>query len=480
LQEKSLKKQFELNRYPDYDLNQVNSKLEEALSDFNKKIIVLDDDPTGIQTVQGVSVYTDWSIESIRQGFDESNTMFFILTNSRGLTAVQTTTLHSNIATNIIEVSKEKNIDFIIISRGDSTLRGHYPLETRILKETLEKFGGKSVDGEVIIPFFKEGGRFTINNIHYVADNDILVPAGETEFAKDKTFGYSSSHLGEWIEEKSGGTFKKDSVVYISLEELRSQSYSKIVDKLAGVSDFNKVVANAIDYSDVKVFVIALIKAIINGKNFLFRSAAALTKIIGGISDKPLLTKQELINSSNKNGGIVIVGSHVKKTTTQLEHLKKATHIEFVEFNVHLVLDDNAFKRELDRVIKAVEENIEKGRTVAVYTRRERFDFNTGNKEDELVVATKISDAVSSIISSLKTRPNFIIAKGGITSSDIGTKGLNVKKAMVLGQILHGIPVWLTGPESKFPNMPYVIFPGNVGNETALLEAVNIMQPDNN
>lgn len=480
MHEKPVNKQTLLSRYSDYDSAQVNSKLEAALSDFNKKIIVLDDDPTGIQTVHGISVYTDWSIESIKQGFEESNSMFFILTNSRGLTAIQTKALHRNIAKNIIEVSKEKNEDFIIISRGDSTLRGHYPLETEVLKETLEEFDVKNIDGEVIIPFFKEGGRFTADNIHYVADNDTLVPAGGTEFAKDKTFGYTSSHLGEWVEEKSHGTFKRESIVYISLDELRSLDYSGITEKLMMITDFNKVVVNAIDYYDVKVFVTALVRAVMKSKGFLFRSAAAFTKIIGGISDKPLLTKQELVNTTNKNGGIIIIGSHVKKTTIQLENLKSATNIKFIEFNVHLVLDDAAFKKEQERVIAEVEENIIHGHTVAVYTRRERFDYNTGNKEDELVVATKISNAVSGIISNLKTRPNFIIAKGGITSSDIGTKGLNVKKALVLGQILHGIPVWLTGAESKFPNMPYVIFPGNVGSETALLEAVNIMQPDNN
>lgn len=76
----------------------------------------------------------------------------------------------------------------------------------------------------------------------------------------------------------------------------------------------------------------------------------------------------------------------------------------------------------------------------------------------------------------MKVRPSYIIAKGGITSSDIGTKGLCVKKALVLGQILKGIPVWLTGEESKFPNMPFIIFPGNVGSETALLDVVKTME----
>ncbi len=67
---------------------------------------------------------------------------------------------------------------------------------------------------------------------------------------------------------------------------------------------------------------------------------------------------------------------------------------------------------------------------------------------------------------------SFIVAKGGITSSDVGTKALRVRKATVMGQIKPGIPVWQTDENSKFPFMPYVIFPGNVGGVTTLREAM--------
>jgi uncharacterized protein YgbK (DUF1537 family) len=467
-----------LSSYAAYDKKAVDSDLLSVLKRSRHKIVVLDDDPTGVQTVHGVHVYTDWTIDSIKQGFEEESSIFFILTNSRGFTEKETIKVHKEIASNIVAAAKQTDSKFIVISRGDSTLRGHYPTETQVLKDKIEELTDEKIDGEVIIPFFLEGGRYTIDNIHYVRDNDILVPAGKTEFASDRTFAYSSSHLGEWVEEKGHGKFTKDSITYISLDELRARDYTGIYEKLTKVNDFNKVVVNSIDYYDVKVFVTALMEAILAGKNYLFRSAAALTKVIGGISDKPLLTRDELVNTSNKNGGIIMVGSHVKKTTEQLESLKQLDEITFVEFNQHLVLDDVAFEAEIKRVINEAELNISAGRTVAVYTRRERFDLNSGNKEDELRLSIKISDAVTSIISDLTVRPNFIIAKGGITSSDIGTKGLRVKRALVLGQILHGIPVWLTGDESKFPDMPYVIFPGNVGTPTSLCEAVEIMSPN--
>ena len=171
------------------------------------------------------------------------------------------------------------------------------------------------------------------------------------------------------------------------------------------------------------------------------------------------------------------MGSHVRKTTQQLAALRDADFIDFVEFNQHLVVDPAAFEREQLRVVQAVQACIRAGRTVAVYTRRERFDLGTGNREEELRLSMKISKAVTGIVEALTVRPNFIIAKGGITSSDIGTQGLHVRRARVMGQILKGIPVWMIGPDSKFPDMPYVIFPGNVGDEKALLEAARKMQP---
>jgi len=463
------------DKIPTVDRSIVQEMLKDELANLNKKIIVLDDDPTGVQTVHDISVYTDWAVDSIERGFAEKNAMFFILTNSRGYTAAETEKAHKEIAENVLEVAKRQGKDFIIISRGDSTLRGHYPLETEVLKETIESGSDNKMDGEVIIPFFKEGGRFTVDNIHYVQYEEYLVPAGETEFAKDRTFGFTKSHLGEWAEEKSNGEYKAKDTTYISLESLRALEVDQITSQLLEVSDFNKVVVNAVDYVDVEIFVISLIKAMKAGKNFMFRSAAALTKVIGGVSDKGLLTRDELIKEESSHGGLIIIGSHVKKTTEQLEELKKLDFIEFIEFNVHLVLQPEQFKDETDRVIETSENLIRSGKTVAIYTKRERMDLGENKKEEELKLSVKISDAVTSIVQRLQVRPNYVVAKGGITSSDIGTKGLEVKRATVAGQIKPGIPVWFTGEESKFPGISYVIFPGNVGEKTTLKETVELL-----
>jgi uncharacterized protein YgbK (DUF1537 family) len=463
-------------RYPAGDTGRARALLDTEPERNKWKIVVLDDDPTGVQTVHDVSVYTGWTAEHIAEGFDEPGTLFFILTNSRGMTRAETAVVHTEIGKTIARIARRQNREFIVISRSDSTLRGHYPLETEALKNAIEAETQFSFDGEIICPFFLEGGRYTAEDIHYVRIGDKLVPAAQTEFAGDKTFGYQHSNLKAWVEEKTGGNFPQNQTLSIPLADLRKGDMAGIVNTLLSVKDFAKVIINALDYDDIRVFCAALYRALNAGKHFMIRSGAAIPKILGGISDKPLLRREDLVEAGVKRGGLVVIGSHVQKTTRQLDLLLENKKLVPIEFNTHLVTDDKAFTQELKRVQAACEEALNAGRTTVIFTCRKRFDLNTGNREDELRVSMKIAGAVTSFVTRLKDKPRFIIAKGGITSSEIGVQALRVRKALVLGQVLPGVPVWLTGCESRFPNMPYIIFPGNVGEEDGLKRIVEMLE----
>lgn len=464
-----------LNSYMPADEGLIDQLLEAEIISDNRKIVVLDDDPTGTQTTHGIYVYTDWDRESVLDGFLSDNKLFFILTNSRSFTEEQTVTAHREIARTVESVSRETGIDYMIMSRCDSTLRGHFPLETAVLREETERISDRRFDGEILCPFFKEGGRFTIDNVHYVKYGDELVPAGETEFAKDATFGYSAASLPEYVEEKTAGRYRADDVICITLDELRSMDIDGITDKLMSVRDFNKIIVNAVDYSDVKVFCIALYRAVKAGRNYLFRTAAALVKVICGNTDQPLLTREQMITNPSGRGGVIVVGSHTAKTTAQVECLQTLGNIEFVELDASLVRDPESLAAEADRCLALEEECILSGRTVCCYTTRALIRADTGNKEDELMLSVRISEAVQSLVGNLKVAPAFVIAKGGITSSDVVTKALRARKAYVLGQIQPGVPVWQTGDESRFPGIPYVVFPGNVGEETTLRDAAQML-----
>ena len=475
--EKTLSAQV-LTQLPPVDTAAVDALLSREIAADPTKFIVLDDDPTGVQTVHDVSVYTDWSVESICSGLSEPGKLFYILTNSRGLTAAETTAVHREIAAHITAAAERTGIRYLIISRSDSTLRGHYPLETELLRQGMEA-AGRRVDGEILCPFFREGWRFTIGNVHYVRYGDQLVPAAQTEFARDATFGYTHSDLPGYIEEKTGGRYKACDVTCISLEELRAQDYDGILRKLEAVTGFGKVCVNAADECDVKVFAVALYRAMARGKTFLFRTAAGFVKVVGGITDIPLLTRRDMVTADTGTGGLVVVGSHTQKTTHQLEELLKLPCTVPIAFQSDLVLQgEAALSAEVDRCVALEEAAMEAGKVAVCFTSRKLLTVENDTRESALTRSVRISQAVQSLVGRLQVTPAFLIAKGGITSSTIGTEALGVKKARVLGQICPGIPVWQTDGASKFPQIPYVIFPGNVGDADTLRQAVEILMAE--
>jgi uncharacterized protein YgbK (DUF1537 family) len=109
-------------------------------------------------------------------------------------------------------------------------------------------------------------------------------------------------------------------------------------------------------------------------------------------------------------------------------------------------------------------------RDTVVHTSRKlvRQTDDSGN----LSISAEVSRALIEVVRNIVLPPRYLIAKGGITSSDIATQGLGVKRAIVAGQILPGVPVWRLGPETKFPGLSYVVFPGNVGDDNAVADAV--------
>ena len=457
--------------------DKINKEWLSAVERIKRKIIVLDDDPTGIQTVHSIPVYTSWDFSTLKQIMEDKHKVIYILTNSRALTSVETQRLHKQLAMDLKQIALKEEKNFLLISRSDSTLRGHYPIETKTIYDELKK--DEEIDGEIIIPFFLEGGRFTFNDIHYVKEHDILVPIGQTEFARDSVFGYKSSNLKEWIEEKTAGQYPAGQVISISLKMLREKDIKGILHKLLKIKNFNKVIVNAVEYIDLKVFLIALSESINRGKNFLFRTAASFVQVIGGINPKPLLTKETLYPKGKPSmPGLIIIGSYVQKTTRQMRKLAELSNLIWIEWDVSQAKTQKCLKEEFDRVISEVNKGFNLEKDVCIYTSREyyRNDSQNVDSDKNLIFSSRISEGLVKVVKALKIRPSFLIAKGGITSSDIGVKGLNVKKALVIGQIQPGVPVWELGPESRFPGLPYIIFPGNVGTDDTLKKVVEILR----
>lgn len=432
---------------------------DEPIKTGMQKIVVLDDDPTGIQTVQGVSVYTDWSVDSIRSGFSEKEEMFFILTNSRSFSREETIRIHQNIAIRLAQVSRESGKEFLVVCRGDSTLRGHYLLEPEIMARSLEESMGYSMDGEIYCPCFFECGRVTVGNVHYLEEGERRIPVSETEFAGDKTFGYKNSHLGRYIEEKTDGRYQAGECLYLPAEDADGNyDMEKTGLLLHNAVNRRKIVVNASSYEELNQFCRILRAELEQGKHFIVRCAASFVKSIGCFKDQPLLAGDRLRMKGNRNGGLIIAGSYVEKTTAQLKNLEESgLPFHFIEF-----------KQEAGLIGRETEERLSRGENVVIYTNREPLDGKALTPEQALLHSVAISEALVGMVGEIQMPPSFLIAKGGITSSDTGTKALRVKRARVMGQALPGVPVWMTGEESRFPGLPFIIFPGNVGERESL------------
>lgn len=425
------------------------------------KFIVLDDDPTGIQTVHDVLVLVNYDYDLIVEAFNDSREMFYISTNSRAFSEKETISYHQKLTQMICDIASKLNIDFTIISRGDSSLRGHFPLEGEVIKQVLND-NGYTIDGEIICPYL-DGIRKTIDDVHYITNNNQMIPVGESEFAHDKTFGFTSSDLKDYVEEKTKGKYKASDCVSIGLND----DENTIVNKLNQVSGFNKVIVNCTSMDDLKKFVGAYKKC---NKKFLFRCAASLVKELGGISTLPYIDSKKCL--SYGKGGLILAGSHVKNTSDQLAYLKSHdSNVDYVEFNQHEVLNGKLHDEAI-RCAKLIDEKLRDNKVVLLATRRQRVDFDGEDKEKQLEMAVSISKELTGILSLLQERPSFLISKGGITSYDCLSIGLKVKKALALGQIDKNVGVIRILDDSKFKDMPVVIFPGNVGNVDTLYKVL--------
>lgn len=440
-------------------------RIRTALAETRRKVVILDDDPTGAQTVHDVPVLTEWSVDTLTQELANDLTSFYVLTNARSKPLAQAQALNMAIGCNLVEAARHAGREFVVVSRSDSTLRGHFPGELQTLTDAL----GERCDAWIVVPFFLEGGRYTINDIHYVAEGEWLTPVGKTEFARDPSFGFSASNLRQWVEEKTGGRVLAKAVASISLQDLRQGGPMQVLDSLSRLEHGTVCVVNAVSMRDLEVLSEALLAAERRGKRFIYRAAASFIRARLGQAAPPLLSAAAL-KAQGHSGGLTIVGSYVQRTTDQLAYLLENEKMTSIEVHVLTLLDARRRRSEIERVAKVVNACLTRGEDVVVYTSRKLV---TGRDSDEnLFIIQHVSDALVEVMQRVRTRPRYLIAKGGNTSSDLATRDLNVKRCMVPGQALPGVPVWELGQESRFPGLKYVVFPGNVGGPTALSDLV--------
>jgi uncharacterized protein YgbK (DUF1537 family) len=433
------------------------------------KIIVLDDDPTGSQTVHSCLLLTVWDIDTLRLGLTDESPIFFILTNTRSLPSEQAAQVTREVCQNLKSAIASLNIqDYLIVSRSDSTLRGHYPIETDVIAEEL---GG--VDAHFLVPAFFEGGRITLDSVHYLIVDNVPIPVHETEFARDSVFSYSYSYLPDYVAEKTQGRILANTVERFLLTDIRTgfDITGKIstLDRLLKLTDNKCVVVDGEVQEDLNVFAKEVLAAASNGKRFLFRSAAS---ILTALADLPpqSVPAEEMSQYVRSGTGAFIVGSHVKKTTEQLEALLKETGIVGIEIDVAQLLDSSEARSHslLTQTLKQIQTVHAENKTPVIYTSRQELAF--ADVQARLQFGADVSALLMDIVRGLPRDIGFLVSKGGITSNDVLSTGLALTSARLLGQILAGCSMVVTpNNHPQFPNLPVVLFPGNVGDTDALV-----------
>jgi uncharacterized protein YgbK (DUF1537 family) len=446
------------------------AEIRERLFPRGSKVVVLDDDPTGTQTVYDIPVITEWSVESLRREIHAPGPGFYVLTNSRSLSPPETERLHREIGRNLVEAARLKAGDdtplpLCVISRSDSTLRGHFPLEINTLAEVIG-----TPDVVFVVPFFAEGSRFTIDNVHYLAQGEELVPVAATPFAGDPVFGYKAWNLREWILEKSRGAISGDKIRSLSLDDIRCGGPGHVARIVQNLPRGTFCIVNAADYRDLAVFVLALLEAEAKGKKFLFRSAASFVATRLGLEARPLLSAKEICDLDTNVGGLVVCGSYVPGSTQQLQKLLEEASVDPIEFRVAEFVNAKSPENYISQVTRDVRERLRSGRHVVIFTSRQYV--GSEDAQESLAIGRKVAAALARIVRELEIRPRFLIAKGGITSSEVATSGLGVTRAIVRGQALPGVPVWELDEHALHPGLKYVVFPGNVGGPDALVSLV--------
>lgn len=442
-----------------------------AVERSGRVLIVLDDDPTGTQSVADLPVLTAWEQDDFRWALAQGASAVYVLTNTRSLDPAAAAERNREIVASASAVAAERGTPIAFVSRGDSTLRGHYPLETDVIEQTLLESTGHGFDGVVLVPAFPDAGRITIGGVHYMRTPDGLTPIAETEFARDATFGYASSDLAEYVAEKTEGRWRAEQVLRLDLNILRG-GVDGIVAALLPLTDATPIVADVVHEDDLRLLALGLAAAEEAGKRFIYRVGPPFVRARIGQETHPPLTAADVFGpeGSDAIGGLIVVGSHVGLTSRQLGVLTAQGGLEStLEIDVEAVLANDA--EHLAAIVDRAVDALGRG-DVAVHT--SRLLRKTEDADESLDISRRVSAAVVSVVQQVlaRIRPRFVIAKGGITSSDVAAHGLGIRHAIVRGPMLPGIVSLWEPVDGPAAGIPYIVFAGNVGDDDSLAAVV--------
>lgn len=457
------------------------------------KIVVLDDDPTGSQTVHGCPLLLRWDRDTLLQGLRHPSPLLFLLANTRALDPAAARQRVSEICRALAPALREAErcgwiSGWQLVSRGDSTLRGHYPLEVDVLSAELGPF-----DATLLAPAFLEGGRTTRDAVHLLHGQ----PVHETAFARDGLFGYRHSDLRLWVEEKSGGRIPAAAVEHLGVGDLEGDP-TALQGRLAGLRGNVTVAVDAERPGHLNTLAAALRQhrdAPAQGeptgatvprppRRFLIQSAAGLVGALAALPPQPLdaaglagLRRRDA--QGRPLPGLVLVGSHVPLADQQLEHLladRRCTGLELPVDRLQRVLEGPLPDRLLASLeadwLGQLEALLAAGTTPVLYT--SRGERRCRHAAERRALGLALAGLMARLGAAVAPRLGYLISKGGITTHTLLADGLDLASVQLQGQLLPGLSLVLAGPDA----LPLLTFPGNLGDPETLHQAWRRMEGD--
>jgi uncharacterized protein YgbK (DUF1537 family) len=369
-------------------------------------------------------------------------------------------------------------VTFTLVSRGDSTLRGHFPLETDVLAETLIQHGERPVDGVVFCPAYVDAGRLTVGDVHWVRAGEAMVPVGASEFARDATFGYRSSHLPAFVEEKSQGRWHRAEVLSIGLDDIRLGGQRRVTELLTSLREGRPAIVNAMCDDDLRVVALGALAAEERGRRLLYRTGPSFVRARAGQAASPPLTAADLHRAGRPSPhGLIVVGSHVSLTTRQLAALHRMEEISEIVLDAAELLESDRRDAHIAVVANAAIRNLD---TADVVVTTSRDVITDADPATSLTIARRVSAGLVDVVRRVTQArtPRFIVAKGGITSSDVATDALGIRRAWIRGTLLPGIVSAWSAVDGSVPGIPYIVFAGNVGTDDSLSHVVRLLRAE--
>jgi uncharacterized protein YgbK (DUF1537 family) len=450
--------------------------LANRVTGSGRLLVVLDDDPTGTQTIADLPVLTAWSVDDLRWAIRQGSPACYVLTNTRSLDPDQAAARNRAVVASLVAAARAEQCAFALVSRGDSTLRGHYPLETDVLHDALVAHGEPPADGLLLCPAYLDAGRLTVEDVHWMRTSDGMLPVGASEFARDATFGYRSSNLRSFIEEKTGGRWRAEDVLSIGLDDIRLGGERRVAELLGALRGGRPAIVNAASEDDLRVVALGALSAERDGRRLLYRTGPSFVRARAGqAAREPLTTAQLYPDGAPTRHGLIVVGSHVSLTTRQLEALRRSGGITEIELDVAALLDPDRRACHIEAVAGAAARGLD---AADVVVRTTRQVVTGADPASSLGIARQVSAALVQVVRAVTaTRaPRFVVAKGGITSSDVATDGLGIRRAWVRGTLLPGIVSAWSAVDGAAPGVPYVVFAGNVGTDESLARVVDVLR----